>query len=77
MLKTDASNIMMKWRKSSWVSTVELFSFDDRGIFTSDGRKELVRDGGQHNDLIKGPGNIYIGAEQGYYREKITTSGDC
>ena len=61
MLKTDASNIMMKWRKSSWVSTVELFSFDDRGIFTSDGRKELVRDGGQHNDLIKGPGNIYIG----------------
>ena len=65
MLKTDASNIMMKWRRSSWDGMVNLFSFDNAGTFTSNKSVELVRDGGQHNDLIKGPGNIYIGAEQG------------
>ena len=69
MLKTDASNIMMKWRRSSWDGMVNLFSFDNSGTFTSNKSVELVRDGGQHNDLIKGPGNIFIGAEQGYYRE--------
>ena len=69
MLKTGASNIMMKWRRSSWDGMVNLFSFDNAGTFTSNKSVELVRDGGLDSDLIKGPGNIYIGAEQGYYRE--------
>ena len=68
VVKTGASNMMMKWKRGNSESYVNLFSFDNAGTFTSTKSQRVTVSSYGYTDLIKGPGNLYISAEQGYKR---------
>ena len=69
MLKTGENTTMMKWKRGSSQSYVNLFSFDNAGTFTLKKSQNVTISSYGYSDLIKGPGNIHISAEQGYYRK--------
>ena len=68
MVKTGANNMMMKWKRGNSESYVNLFSFDNAGTFTSTKSQRVTVSSYGYTDLIKGPGNLFISAEQGYKR---------
>ena len=58
LVKTGASNMMMKWKRGNSESYVNLFSFDNAGTFTSTKSQRVTVSSYGYTDLIKGPGNL-------------------